>query len=98
MVKRALITGITGQDGSYLAELLLAKGYDVHGMVRRSSEEKFERIALIRDRVTLHQGDLLDQYSLASLLAMIEPSDRERVLELIGAGRAAAKSQGAPSE
>ncbi|MFL5455243.1 MAG: GDP-mannose 4,6-dehydratase, partial [Myxococcales bacterium] len=45
MAKRALITGITGQDGSYLAELLLGKGYEVHGMVRRSSEEKFERIA-----------------------------------------------------
>jgi GDPmannose 4,6-dehydratase len=75
MTERALITGITGQDGSYLAELLLAKGYDVHGMVRRSSEEKFERIAHIRDRVTLHQGDLLDQYSLASLLGTIEPHE-----------------------
>ena len=58
--KRALITGITGQDGSYLAELLLEKGYEVHGMVRRSSTEKFERIEHVRDRITLHQGDLLD--------------------------------------
>ena len=63
-MKRALITGITGQDGSYLAELLLEKGYEVHGMVRRSSTEKFERIEHIRDRITLHQADLLDQRSL----------------------------------
>jgi GDPmannose 4,6-dehydratase len=75
MAKRALITGITGQDGSYLAELLLEKGYDVHGMVRRSSEEKFERISHLRDRIKLHQGDLLDQFSLASLLSQIEPDE-----------------------
>ena len=75
MKKRALITGITGQDGSYLAELLLGKGYDVHGMVRRSSEEKFERINHLRDKITLHQGDLLDQYSLASLLVSIKPHE-----------------------
>ncbi|WP_394821315.1 GDP-mannose 4,6-dehydratase [Pendulispora albinea] len=75
MKRRALITGITGQDGSYLAEFLLAKGYEVHGMVRRSSEEKFERIAHIRDRITLHQGDLLDQFSLASLLRIIDPQE-----------------------
>ena len=75
MGKRALITGITGQDGSYLAELLLEKGYEVHGMVRRSSEEKFERIGHIRDRIHLHQGDLLDQYSLASLLVGIRPEE-----------------------
>ena len=68
MPKRAFITGITGQDGSYLAELLLANGYEVHGMVRRSSEEKFERIAPHPRQVTLHQGDLLDQYSVASTL------------------------------
>ena len=61
--KRALITGITGQDGSYLAELLLDKGYEVHGMVRRASTEKFERIEHLRDRITLHQGDLLDHRS-----------------------------------
>ena len=75
MPKRALITGITGQDGSYLAELLLGKGYEVHGMVRRSSEEKFERIAHIRERITLHQGDLLDQFSLAALLSQIGPDE-----------------------
>ena len=75
MAKRALITGITGQDGSYLAELLLAKGYDVHGMVRRSSEEKFERISHLRDRVTLHQGDLLDQFSLATILSRVEADE-----------------------
>src|SRR5436305_3515346 len=75
MPKRALITGITGQDGSYLAELLLAKGYEVHGMVRRSSEEKFERIAHLRDRITLHQGDLLDQFSIAAILTRVEPAE-----------------------
>src|SRR5947208_1516827 len=75
MTKRALITGVTGQDGSYLAELLLTKGYEVHGMVRRSSDEKFERIMHLRDRIKLHQGDLLDQYSIASLLSKIEPHE-----------------------
>ena len=60
----ALITGITGQDGSYLAELLLEKGYEVHGMVRRASTEKFDRIEHLRDRITLHQADLLDERSL----------------------------------
>src|SRR6478672_4664475 len=73
--KRAFITGITGQDGSYLAELLLAKGYEVHGMVRRSSEEKFERISHLRDRITLHQGDLLDQFSIAAILARVGPHE-----------------------
>jgi GDPmannose 4,6-dehydratase len=67
-LKRALITGITGQDGSYLAELLLEKGYEVHGMVRRASTEKFERIEHLRERITLHQGDLLDQRSLVDAL------------------------------
>ncbi|WP_394850972.1 GDP-mannose 4,6-dehydratase [Pendulispora brunnea] len=75
MTRRALITGITGQDGSYLAEFLLGKGYEVHGMVRRSSEEKFERIAHIREKVVLHQGDLLDQFSLAALLSQIKPQE-----------------------
>ncbi|HET9752062.1 MAG TPA: GDP-mannose 4,6-dehydratase [Myxococcales bacterium] len=75
MARRALITGITGQDGSYLAELLLGKGYEVHGMVRRSSEEKFERIGHLRDRITLHQGDLLDQFSIAAILARVEPQE-----------------------
>ena len=72
---RALITGITGQDGSYLAELLLEKGYQVHGMVRRASTEKFERIEQIRDRITLHQGDLLDQRSLVDALRASEPDE-----------------------
>ena len=74
-MKRALITGITGQDGSYLAELLLSKGYAVHGMVRRSSSENFERIDHLRERIQLHHGDLLDQYSLASLLTEIKPDE-----------------------
>ncbi|MFP2905010.1 GDP-mannose 4,6-dehydratase [Pyxidicoccus sp. 3LFB2] len=73
--KRALITGITGQDGSYLAELLLSKGYEVHGMVRRSSEEKFERIQHLHGKIQLHQGDLLDQFSLASLLNLVKPDE-----------------------
>ena len=72
---RALITGVTGQDGSYLAELLLEKGYEVHGMVRRSSTETFERIEQIRDRITLHQGDLLDQRSLVDTLRASEPDE-----------------------
>src|SRR6202008_4836699 len=72
---RALITGITGQDGSYLAELLLEKGYEVHGMVRRSSTEKFERIEHLRDRITLHQGDLLDQRSLVDTLRAARPDE-----------------------
>jgi GDPmannose 4,6-dehydratase len=71
----ALITGVTGQDGSYLAELLLEKGYDVHGMVRRASTEKFDRIEHIRDRITLHQGDLLDQRSLVDALRASEPDE-----------------------
>ena len=71
-MKRALITGITGQDGSYLAELLLEKGYEVHGMVRRASTEKFDRIEHLRDRITLHQGDLLDQRSLTDTLRACE--------------------------
>jgi GDPmannose 4,6-dehydratase len=75
MTQRALITGITGQDGSYLAELLLEKGYEVHGMVRRSSEEKFERISHLRERVTLHPGDLLDQFSIVSLLDTLHPDE-----------------------
>ena len=73
--RSALITGITGQDGSYLAELLLEKGYDVHGLVRRSSTERFERIEHLRDRVTLHQADLLDQRSLVDALRAARPSE-----------------------
>jgi GDPmannose 4,6-dehydratase len=73
--RNALITGITGQDGSYLADLLLEKGYSVHGLVRRSSTEKFERIEHIRDRLTLHQGDLLDQRSLVDALRASQPDE-----------------------
>jgi GDPmannose 4,6-dehydratase len=74
-VTRALITGITGQDGSYLAELLLDKGYEVHGLVRRSSTERFERIEHLRDRITLHQGDLLDQRSLVDAMRAARPQE-----------------------
>ncbi|MBN1558047.1 MAG: GDP-mannose 4,6-dehydratase [Lentisphaerae bacterium] len=72
---KALITGITGQDGSYLADLLLEKGYDVYGMVRRASTENFERIAHIRDRVSLCQADLLDELSLIQLLEDVRPDE-----------------------
>jgi GDPmannose 4,6-dehydratase len=73
--RRALITGITGQDGSYLAELLLDRGYEVHGMVRRASTEKFDRLEHIRDRITLHQGDLLDHRSLVDTLRASRPAE-----------------------
>jgi GDPmannose 4,6-dehydratase len=73
--RRALITGITGQDGSYLAEFLLEKGYTVYGMVRRSSSDHFERIAHLQDRVQLREGDLLDQLSLITLLHETEPHE-----------------------
>ncbi len=72
---RALITGVTGQDGSYLAELLLEKGYEVHGMVRRSSTESFERIAHLAPRLRLHQADLLDPSSLVALLQAVRPAE-----------------------
>ncbi|MDQ5874134.1 MAG: GDP-mannose 4,6-dehydratase, partial [Actinomycetota bacterium] len=72
---RALITGITGQDGSYLAELLLAKGYEVHGIVRRASTEKFERISHIKSELVLHQADLLDQRSLVLAIETSRPSE-----------------------
>jgi GDPmannose 4,6-dehydratase len=74
-MKNAMITGITGQDGSYLAELLLDKGYTVHGMVRRASTEKFDRIEHLRDRITLHQGDLLDHRSLTDALRAAQPDE-----------------------
>ena len=73
--KRALITGITGQDGSYLAEFLLSKGYEVHGMVRRSSTETFQRLAGFRDDLVLHTGDLLDQRSLVDVMRECEPDE-----------------------
>jgi GDPmannose 4,6-dehydratase len=73
--RRALITGITGQDGSYLAEFLLEKGYTVCGMVRRSSSDHFERIAHLQDRVQLREGDLLDQLSIITLLNETKPHE-----------------------
>ncbi len=75
MTKRALITGITGQDGSYLAELLLAKEYEVIGMVRRSSTVNFERIAHLQDRITFVPGDLLDQMSMVNMLSEHRPEE-----------------------
>ena len=75
MAKRALITGVTGQDGSYLAELLLERDYEVIGMVRRSSTVNFERIASIQDRLTLVSGDLLDEGSLISVLSEHRPDE-----------------------
>lgn len=74
-MKRALITGITGQDGSYLAELLLSKGYRVTGMVRRASTENFERIEHLRGRITIAQADLLDQLSLIELIDECKPDE-----------------------
>jgi len=71
----ALITGITGQDGSYLAELLLEKGYEVHGVVRRSSTETFERIDHLQDRIHLHQSDLLDQVSIQMAVKNSNPDE-----------------------
>src|SRR3989338_923349 len=73
--KRALISGVTGQDGSYLAEFLLKKRYSVFGMVRRSSTENFERISHIKDKITLVQDDLLDQLSLIRVLEEVHPSE-----------------------
>ena len=75
MTRRALITGITGQDGSYLAELLLGKGYEVHGMVRRISSENYGHIAGIRDRLALHSGDLLDERSLRDVIEASQPDE-----------------------
>jgi GDPmannose 4,6-dehydratase len=75
ITKRALITGVTGQDGSYLAEFLLEQGYDVIGMVRRSSTLNFERIAHFQDRITIVPGDLLDEVSLISILREHRPTE-----------------------
>src|SRR5437588_11352261 len=75
MPKRALITGITGQDGSHLAELLLDEGYEVVGMLRRSSTVNFERIAHIQDRLTLVAGDLLDEVSMINILRTHRPNE-----------------------
>ena len=78
--KRALITGISGQDGSYLAELLLTQGYEVFGLTRRSSNANYSRIQHLLDRVTLLPGDLLDQLSLIRVLERVRPvaADRHR--------------------
>lgn len=75
MAKKALITGITGQDGSYLAELLLSKGYEVYGMVRRTSTVRYERIRHIQDDIRFIQGDLLDQTSLSRAVAAVQPDE-----------------------
>jgi GDPmannose 4,6-dehydratase len=75
IMKRALITGVTGQDGSYLAELLLSKGYKVYGMVRRASTETFSRIAHIKDKIELRQADLLDELSLIKLMEEVHPDE-----------------------
>ena len=74
-MRKALITGICGQDGSYLAELLLGKGYEVHGLIRRSSSVSTTRIATIMDRVKLHEGDMLDGGSLSSIVAQVMPDE-----------------------
>ncbi len=71
----ALITGITGQDGSYLAELLLSEGYEVHGVVRRSSTDTYSRIKHLQDKVTLHSGDLLDSRSLENIVRNVKPTE-----------------------
>jgi GDPmannose 4,6-dehydratase len=75
MTRRALITGITGQDGAYLARFLLEKGYEVHGMVRRASTDSFERLVEIQPRLHLHQADLLDQLSLVTLIKTVQPQE-----------------------
>jgi GDPmannose 4,6-dehydratase len=74
-VKRALITGVSGQDGSYLAELLLEKGYEVHGLVHGSTDGRFERLDHILDRITLHPGDMLDEHSLVGVLTRSTPNE-----------------------
>src|SRR5262245_40937276 len=79
MPKTALITGITGQDGSYLAELLLNRGYDVHGMVRRvaleAPEQRLQRLGLVQDRITLHPGSLESHATIFSLIDKLKPTE-----------------------
>jgi GDPmannose 4,6-dehydratase len=75
MARRALITGITGQDGSYLAEFLLEKDYEVHGLVRGSAEQRYERLEAVQDRLTLHGADLLDEGSLLEVLRKTAPDE-----------------------
>src|SRR6201992_3864449 len=82
MAKTALITGITGQDGSYLAELLLDKGYEVHGMVRRLSSENHHRLESFRDRVNLHTGDLLEQRSMRDIIRACEAHEIHNLARL----------------
>jgi GDPmannose 4,6-dehydratase len=74
-LKKVLITGITGQDGSYLADMLLEKGYEVYGMVRRSSVEKLDRIEHIRDKINFVQADLLDQLSIITIIKQVNPDE-----------------------
>lgn len=74
-MKKALITGITGQDGSYLAEFLLEKGYEVHGITRRSSYSNTQRIDHIKDQITLHDGDLSDSSSLVRIISIVQPDE-----------------------
>lgn len=74
-MKKAIITGITGQDGSYLADFLLSEGYEVHGMVRRASTQNHERIEHLKDRIYIHQGDLLDFMSLVELIGNVQPDE-----------------------
>ena len=74
-MKKALITGITGQDGSYLAELLLEKGYEVHGITRRASISNTSRIDHICNKITLHDGDLTDSSSLVRIIGMVQPDE-----------------------
>jgi GDPmannose 4,6-dehydratase len=74
-MKKAIVTGVTGQDGSYLAEWLLAKGYAVHGVVRRASTENFDRIAHLAGKITLHQADLLDQLSILEVFREVRPDE-----------------------
>src|SRR5437870_10802792 len=74
-MKKAIITGITGQDGGYLADWLLEKGYEVHGLVRRSSTENFERIGHLTGRIQLHQADLLDQLSIINVLQKVQADE-----------------------
>jgi GDPmannose 4,6-dehydratase len=74
-MKRALVTGITGQDGSHLADWLLENGYEVHGIVRRASTENFERIVHLQGRIVLHQADLLDQLSIIDVVSEVRPNE-----------------------
>ncbi len=74
-MKKAIITGLTGQDGSYLADFLISKNYEVHGMVRRASTENHERIEHLKDKITIHQGDLLDFMSLVELIGSVKPDE-----------------------